>query len=214
MEDLPEAESEFLDEVTTAIRALYASLGSMPVTAFVKVCDSIAKDIGTSMVVTTSREFGSPDPGTDGLDIIRHMSIRLISPMSAIVSENWVITGGHEIRAEIEELKRSGRSISEHPAASEAVTIIAESDKGSFSLDFKIDRRHKEMTILEPNRKALFRPWDDPKIMESRLQFFHVPSIRRIEPEVIAFATEMDDIYGDPRQIHSPENGLPSTKKH
>lgn len=199
--DLPEAEKQFLDRVTQTVKMIYATSGGMPMASFVKAGAEIAEKIGKEVFITASREYSFPPPNKDGLDGVRHLSIRLKSPMAALVSESWIVEGGPKEQAEIQELKRQGRSLSEHPKAQEIVIIIGESDNGCFNRSLAIDRKHPNMTMLAEKDEDDFRSWDSPRIQNMRLQFFHIRSPYRQEPQILAFVEEMDRIYGDPFQI-------------
>lgn len=202
---LPEADKAFLDEVIQATRDLYASLGTMSAFAVIKTAPNLLPNApGNAIVLSLPGLGGSDSSKRRALGTVRHHSIRLASPMTAIVTECWTVQVKENTERELLALRRRGKGMGDHPEAYELVTIVLESENGRSTHSLTIDRRHEDMTVLTPREDDLrFDSWSalhtkNAGIIQLMINF-HVRLQDRIRPEIITWAREMDAEFGDPR---------------
>lgn len=198
---VPAAEAAFLAEIVESARTLYASVGRMSPSALIRTAPgALPGSPGDMLVLAMPQIGGTMEDKLDAMGIIRHHSIRLDSPRSAILAESWSIDANEKTEREMQALHRQGKGMGDHPDAYELVMIVIESDAGATHASLSIDRRHDSMTVLELRDETTFVPRGAGSAQPMLLSDFHVPMSARIFPQVIAWAKEMDAVHGDPRE--------------
>ena len=203
-ENLPVADKEFLDSIVEVAKAIYAATGGMEHSLIMQTGKGILGEENDKLVLAMPQLGGSQEDKMACIQIIAHHSLRLASPRSAIIAECWTIDHDkglpeEDLTREIAQLKMAGKSFADHPNAKEVIMVSIESDLGRTNATLSIDRAHKDMVLIEVDRDPVFLPAHVQTAVYSLMSGFHVPSPYRIDPEVIEWAKEMDEIYGDPR---------------
>src|SRR3546814_1120287 len=80
----------------------------------------------------------------------------------------------------IRQIKARGGSIREHPDHAEVVIILLESDRGSLSQTFKMNRLHEKMVELMPlDEQSYYDREDKNAAIAGNVTGFHIPKIGR-----------------------------------
>lgn len=198
--EIPAEDAAFLKEVIDGARALYASAGRMQPSAIIRTAPGMLPGSPNNTLLLAIPQIGGDQAAKlDAMDIIRHHSIRLGSPRSAILAESWSIKANENTQRELALLRSQGKRMGDHPDAFEIVMVTIESDNGQIQASLSIDRRHASMTVLEPRDEVTFIPRGTGPSQPMLLTDFHVPMAERLSPETIAWAKQMDVTRGDPR---------------
>lgn len=196
-QNIPAEDRAFMDQVITATQGLYAAAGKPNPFAVIKPAQ------GSVLVLSLPGLASNETQKMHAMNTVRHHSLRLGSPMSALVVEAWSISMGDNTERELVELQRRGKGMGDHPDAFELILIVVESEQGRTTCSLAIDRRHEDMTQLTPNDDLQFDTWDELELKSQgvvqHMAGFHVQLRDRIDPEIIAWAAFMDEKYGDPR---------------
>lgn len=222
-QQVPAQDAAFLAEVVEAAKGLYASVGSMQPSAFIRTAPGALPGSPADMVVLAIPSMGgSRETKIEAINLIRHHSMRLGSPRTAILAESWSIEPSERIERELAELRSQGKGMGDHPEAREIVFVLVESDNGQTHLALTINRRHDWMAILEQREEATFIPRDTADRKPVIISDFHVPTAMRTIPQVEEWCRHMDAVYGDPRGLsevqdedHAAEMpDIPETTRH
>src|SRR3546814_13173652 len=103
------------------------------------------------------------------------------SKRRVVVLESWsVVTDTPESRELMRQIKARGGSIREHPDHAEVVIILLESDRGTLSQQFKVNRLHEKMGELMPLDEQSYYDREDKKAaIDGNVTGFHLPTKER-----------------------------------
>lgn len=181
----------FFNECVDLIQRIYVMHGQLDPMAMIQ------QEPGELPLFLTHAPLTTPEEKMKYIASIQHAGISLDSRRIVIALESWtVINPDPEALKLLKDIKARGGSIQEHPDHMEVVTFILESDRGTISQNFRINRLHEKMVELLPIENPVYYDRDDKDaVMVGPLTGFHIPTFVRETPEGIAYARMLADTF-------------------
>lgn len=187
---------EFFDEAVTIVQHIYLSHGSLQPLAMVQGIDEESGKTVTAYLEAS--DLDSDEAKSKFIATIQLAGAKLSSERSLVILESWaLIDDSPEATRLMHEIHKRGGSIKEHPNHIEAVALVAESDAGTISQTFEINRHHPEMVELKAVTGRDFYPRGDPsKHFKGKLTGFHLPQEFRKTPKGAAYIEMLSHTFG------------------
>lgn len=184
-EGAPAADLEMLERATSLVRSAFQSDGRIEVMGFV----ATRAGATPAMRMVTTPGLRTVLERRNFADALRHLSIRSASPCSAVAYDARIMEGAASKGRAVGRRGAAGKSAK----AGEAVIIAVESDAGRTELRLSVTRQGNGRIDVDADQEPVFTQRCDAGARpDDELRDFHVPTMDRINPSVVAWAAQMD----------------------
>jgi hypothetical protein len=185
----------FFDQAADLMKRVYILHGQLDPMALIEHVDPKTNEPKT--IYLTQAPLSSPEEKMKFVASIQLAGITVDSKRSVVVLESWsVITDTPEKLELMREIKARGGSIREHPDHVEVVTILLESDRGSLSQTFKMNRLHEKMVeLVDFDELTYYDREDKNAVITGDVTGFHIPTDDRKTEEGLAYARMLSDTF-------------------